>query len=578
MNSEQLGKKLLETEKRLKESENRFGAITALTTDAIIMTDPEQRIRFFNKGAEHTFGYSSEEIIGKPLTILIPERFIERHHLHVKDFQSKPVQSRLMAERKMSIFGRHKNGTEFPAEVSISKWKNNEETIFTAVIRNISDQLRTEEMMHRLAYFDPLSGLPSRFQFIEKLNIQLRESSKKKESFSILLLDLFRFKEINHSLGAVYGDSLIKSAAQRIIETLGPNDFLARLGAGEFGIIMTSHPDQANILATNICEALRKPFLIENFPLAVEASIGIALYPDHGVTTESLMQKAEIAMIESKRIGTDFSFYDSRKDPFISSTRLALLGELFNAIESHQLFLLFQPKIDLQTGNIIGVESLVRWKHPNRGIILPSEFISPAENTDLIKTLTLFVIKESLKQFQTLFNLGKNLTLAVNISNRNLNDPILPGQIVKMLIESKISAESLELEVTENAIMEHSEQALNAIQLIKRTGINLSIDEFGIGYSSLNILKRLPVGSVKIPRPFIKDLARNQEDLKIVQSIINLAHTLGLKACAVGVEDKVTFEKLVALGCDSAQGNFMSVPIPMREVLNLIYNPSKRWL
>jgi diguanylate cyclase (GGDEF)-like protein/PAS domain S-box-containing protein len=577
MNSEQLEKRLRETEKKLKESENRFGAIVTLTTHAIIMADSEQRIRFFNKGAEQTFGYSSQEVIGKPLDLLIPERFLVRHHLHVKEFQSSPVQSRLMGEKKMTISGKHKNGTEFSAEVAISKWNNNGETIFTAVLQNISDRLRAEAVMHRLAYFDSSSGLPSRFQFKEKLNIQLRESSKKKETFSILLLDLLRFNEINHSLGTTYGDSLIKRAAQRIMENLGPNDFLAKLGVEEFGII-TSYPDQAEILAAKFCEALRKPFLIDSFPLAVEASIGIALYPDHGVTTESLMQKAEIAVIESKRIGTDFSFYDSRKDPFISSTRLSLLGELFNAIESHQLFLLFQPKIDLKTGNIIGVESLVRWKHPSRGIIFPSEFISPAENTDLIKTLTLFVIKESLKQFQTLFNLGKKLTLAVNISNRNLSDPILPGQMVKMLIESKISPESLELEVTESAIMEHSEHALNAIQLIKRTGINLAIDEFGVGYSSLNILKRLPVGSVKIPRPFIKDLAKNQEDLKIVESIINLAHTLGLKACAVGVEDKITFEKLVALGCDSAQGNFMSVPIPMKEVLNMIYNPSKKWL
>jgi diguanylate cyclase (GGDEF)-like protein/PAS domain S-box-containing protein len=578
MNPEQLEKKLEETEKKLKESESRFGAISSLTTDAIIMTDTEQRIRFFNKGAELTFGYTAEEVKGKPLSILIPEKYTDRHHLHVKEFQAMAVQSRLMGERKMNIFGRHKNGTEFPAEVSISKWKNDGETIFTAVLQNISDQLQTEEVMNRLAYFDSLSGLPSRFQFAEKLNAQLRISSKKKEIFSVLLLDLIRFKEINHSLGTACGDLLIKSVSQRIMETLGPNDFLARLGPDEFGILMISPPDQGRLLAAKICEALRKPFLIDHFPLAVEASIGISLYPDHGVTTENLMQKAEIALVESKRVGTDISIYDSRKDPFISSTRLALLGELFNAIESRQLFLLYQPKIDLQTGSVIGVESLVRWKHPIRGMILPSEFISPAENTDLIKTLTLFVIRESLKQFQALFNLGKKLTLAVNISNRNLNDPILPGQIVKMLIESRISPESLELEVTENAIMEHSDHALNAIQLIKRTGINLAIDEFGIGYSSLNILKKLPVGSVKIPRPFIKDLARNMEDLKIVESIINLAHTLGLKACAVGVEDKLTFQKLAALGCDSAQGNFMSVPITMKEVLGLIYNPSKKWL
>ncbi|MBI1822997.1 MAG: EAL domain-containing protein [Nitrospirae bacterium] len=568
-----------ELDKKFRESETRFLAITSLIPDAIITINSQHQITFFSPGAEIIFGYKEREAVGQPLDILLPARFIESHANHIQDFENQHHNSLTMDSRKLTLIGRHKNGREFPAEISIVKWKRQGEIFFAALVRNITDRIRNEETIHRLAYYDTLSGLPSRIQFMERLQEIIRNvAGDKQQSLAILLLDLSRFQEINQSLGSGYGDSLIKSVAQRIRENIHENDFPARLGGDEFGIILKSDAEHAFSVATTLCEAMRKPFKIETFPLVAEASIGISLFPEHAMTPEGLIQKGEIALSESRRSGTDFSIYESKKDPFINSNRLGLLGELSHAIDSGQLFLLYQPKIDLRSGKIIGVESLIRWKHPKRGVILPSEFISPAENTDLIKSLTLFVIKEALNQFQTLFNLGKNLNIGVNISTRNLHDPVLPGQIVKMLIANKITPESLELEITENAIMEYSESAQNVVQLLQRAGIHLTIDEFGIGYSSLNILKKLPIRSLKIPRSFIKEISTGKEDLKIVRSIIDLAHSLELKVTAVGVEDKVTLLKLIELGCDSAQGHYMSPPIPIKEVFGMIFKPLEHWI
>jgi diguanylate cyclase (GGDEF)-like protein/PAS domain S-box-containing protein len=568
-----------ELEKELIESENRFLAITSLTPDAIIIVNAQQQIVFFSTGAEQIFGYTRSEAVGQPLNILLPPRYLETHSAHIQNFSKQSETLRPMSSRQTTLYGRNKNGLEFPIEVTISKWKNQGEHVFAALVRNITDRLRNEETIHRLAYYDSLSGLPSRFQFIEKLQKVIKTVSENKRGFlSVLLLDLSRFQEINQSLGSAYGDALIKGVAQRIIENIGEHDFAARMGGDEFGIILESDSNEASSLAEKLCEAMKIPFEIENFPLVAEASIGIALFPEHAITPEGLIQKGEVALFNSKQLGIDYSVYDTKKDPFINSKRLTLLGELAKAIDSNQLFLLYQPKIDLRTGKIIGVESLIRWKHPKRGLIPPSDFISSAENTDLIKSLTLFVIKEALKQFQTLFNLGKNLNIGINISTRNLHDPVLPGQIVKMLIANKITPESLELEITENAIMEYSESAQNVIQLLQRAGINLTIDEFGIGYSSLNILKKLPIRSLKIPRAFIKEISSGKEDLKIVRSIIDLAHTLELKVTAVGVEDKQTLQKLIELGCDSAQGHYMSPPITIKEVFGMMFKPLEHWV
>jgi diguanylate cyclase (GGDEF)-like protein/PAS domain S-box-containing protein len=562
----------------LAPGDSRFSAIATLLPDGLIIIDSKQRIVFFNPGAEQLFGFTRQEAIGQPIDLLIPHRFIDRHAHFVSSFIASAVTTRHLGDGKREFFGRHKSGMEFPVDLSITKWESDRQLFLAALVKNISDRIRSEQMIHRLAYYDSLSGLPSRFQFIEKLDQLIREAGEKSESIDILVVDVLRFKEINQALGSNLGDSLIKGAAQRIIETIGENDIAARIGGDTFGIILSPDSGGAESCAEAICVAMRKPFQIDSFPVVAEVTVGIAKFPEQARTAEGLIQKCEIALLDSKRSGSDYSVYDPKKDPFINSMRLTLLAELAQAIESGQLFLLYQPKIDLQNGKVVGVETLIRWKHPTKGIILPSEFVSPAENTDLIKNLTLFVIRESLKQFKTLFNLGRNLGIGVNISTRNLHDPLLPGKIVQMLTANKITPHSLELEITENAIMAQSEYALNAITLLERAGINLAIDEFGIGYSSLNILKKLPIRSVKIPRIFIKDLATNREDLKIVQSIITLAHTLELKVTAVGVEDKIALKKLIELGCDTAQGNYMSPPVPIKEVFGLLYKPLDNWI
>jgi EAL domain-containing protein (putative c-di-GMP-specific phosphodiesterase class I) len=312
-------------------------------------------------------------------------------------------------------------------------------------------------------------------------------------------------------------------------------------------------------------KALDKPFEIEGLPIAVEISIGIAVYPDHGASADSLIQRADVAMYTSKKKGCGYSLYDPEHDRH-SPRRLALLGELRQALEEGQLFLVYQPKIDLQSSRTIGVEALVRWNHPKLGLVPPDQFIIPAEQTGLIKPLTLNVLKEALSQCLDLNETEQKISMAVNISVRNLQDPDFPGQIIEVLRTYGVAPSLLELEITESTIMADTEIALKTIKLLGEKGVRFSIDDFGIGYSSLRYLKRLPVKSIKIDKSFVKDMLLNEGDLSIVRSTIGLAHNLGLKVIAEGVESKETLEKLAALGCDEAQGYYISYPITASEL------------
>lgn len=562
-----------ELEFSLRHSEIRLSGILTIAADAIVSADQNQQVILFNKGAEQIFGYPAEEVIGRPLDMLMPGHLGALHRGHVQKFGAGPVASRLMGERDCEIIGRRKDGTEFPAVASISKWKRNGETIYTAIVRDVTENRKTEETIRRLAYYDVLTGLPNRTAFSDRVREALLRHSADQATLAILLLDLDRFKEINDTLGHHRGDLLLQQVARRLQEVLRPTDTVARLGGDEFGMILPlSTAGDAAVVVNKIQKMLEEPFEIEALPVAVEISIGIALAPDHGENPESLIQRADVAMYAAKKKGIGYAVYALELDSH-SPRRLALMGELRRAIERGQLFLVYQPKIDLRTGHVIDVEALVRWNHPTVGMISPDQFIAPAEQTGLIHPLTEFVIHEALRQCKEWHQAGRMVCVAVNLSVRNLQDPNLEGRIRSAIETSGLEPKCLELEITESAIMADAEKAMNVIEALSRMGIRFAIDDFGVGFSSLGYLQKLPVGSIKIDRSFVKNMATHEGDAAIVRSAIELGHNMGKKVVAEGVEDAATLEKLIALGCDSAQGYHISRPIPMEELCRWLARP-----
>jgi diguanylate cyclase (GGDEF)-like protein len=380
-------------------------------------------------------------------------------------------------------------------------------------------------------------------------------------------MDLDRFKEINDTLGHERGDEILKQVSRRLREAMFEHDIVARPGGDEFSVLLLkmANATDIDVVIQKILKALDLPFLIEGLPIRIEASIGIALYPAHAQTAEVLFRRADIAMHSSKRAGIPSTVYDPVQDKH-SPQRLALMGELHHAIEHDELILFYQPKISLKTRRIIGVEALVRWKHPSRGMIPPDQFILPAEQTGLIHPLTQWVMAEGMRQCKAWREAGIDLAVSINLSARNLLDPKLPGQVAEQLKSAGVAPDWMTFEITESAIMADPAHALDILMRLHEMGIRFSIDDFGTGYSSLTYLKKLPVETIKIDKSFVINMIKNKDDAVIVRLTIDLAHNLGLKVIAEGVENKDLWDQLAVMGCDEAQGYYMCRPAPSSEL------------
>lgn len=451
--------------------------------------------------------------------------------------------------------------------------KGNMKRLVPAVERELreakmrQEHKQAEEMVQHMAYYDTLTGLPNRNMLYDRLLNAIRTDAAEGKPMALLLMDLDRFKEINNTLGHHRGDLVLQQVGLRLKRVLFEPDVVARLGGDEFAVLLPrlAVVEHINIVVQKILKALEAPFTIENIPIAVEASIGIALYPDHGGNPDSLLQRADVAMYAAKQTGSGYVIYDAKVDQH-SPRRLALMGELRHAIDGNQLILHYQPKIDLRTNHVSGVEALIRWQHPQYGFIPPDQFIVPAEQTGLIEPLTQWVLNTALRQCKAWHQAGLSITVSVNLSARNLHHPQLPDQVTDLLQNYGIAASQLVVEITESAIMVDPVHAMETLKRLNKIGVRISIDDFGTGYSSLGYLKRLPVQEIKIDKSFVMDMGTDEDDTVLVISIINLAHNLGLKVVAEGVEKQEIWEQLAAFGCDAAQGYFWSRPLPPAEL------------
>jgi len=417
------------------------------------------------------------------------------------------------------------------------------------------------ELEHQ-ALHDALTNLPNRTLFNDRLQQAIRISARERKSFALVAVDLDLFKEINDTLGHHAGDLVLQEVASRTRRTLRDSDSVARMGGDEFAILLLNvvDPATAQNLTRRIHQALREPLTLEGQVLEIGASMGIAMYSDHGTTADDLTRRADAAMYAAKRHKSGIVLYSAELERS-SSDHVARKGELRRALSDGELLLHYQPKFDMTSGAVSGVEALVRWQHPQHGLMFPDNFIPLAEKSGLIKLLTQEVQRLALRQCKQWLDAGMPLAVAVNISAIDLQDPDFPAQVDGLLRESQVSPGMLELEVTETAIMTDPLHAMENIARLSEMGVQVSIDDFGTGYSSMAYLKKLRVAKIKIDKSFVMDMHRDSNDAVIVRSTIDLGHNLGLKVVAEGVEDQQSWDRLKALGCDTAQGYHMSKPL-----------------
>jgi diguanylate cyclase (GGDEF)-like protein len=417
-----------------------------------------------------------------------------------------------------------------------------------------------EKRILKLAYEDPLTDLANRSRFSNELELAIAQAALGDLKLTILMMDLDRFKYVNDTLGHGVGDHVLREVSARLQRTVTGAKCIARLGGDEFAILVQHADDDFAETARQIIAALEAPILYEGQPLDVGTSIGIAHYPEHGRDAQTLVRNADIAMYAAKRDKTGFATYEQHYDTS-QQEHLSLLSELRRAVERNELRLYYQPKVSLHSSHVSAVEALIRWEHPTRGLVPPVQFIPFAEHTGYIKLLTRWVIREAVRQCGEWLRSGLALQVSVNISARDLMNRELPELVAELLAEHDVTPGLLCLEITESGFMEDPAHAQKVLDRLAELGVKLSIDDYGTGYSSLSYIMKLPVQELKIDQSFISRMATDEEISTIVRSTIDLGHNLGLQVVAEGVEDAAVWEMLRALGCDDAQGYFMSKPL-----------------
>lgn len=551
--------------KQSNESEQKFQSVIESANDAIIVADHLGNIIQWNHGAKTIFGFSNEEVLGKNLDLIIPERFKEAHRKGMERYYATRVPH--VIGKTLELTGVKKDGTEFPIEMSLGSWETENGIFFSSIIRDISERKQNEEKINDLVFLDPLTELPNRRLFYDRLNSALNQAKEDDQVFSLLFLDLDRFKLINDTFGHNIGDRLLVQATERLKSVLRERDTVARLGGDEFVLILP-HTDQnqAAAFARNLQKAFDRPFLFDGEEIFVSLSIGIGMYPNDGETQEALIKSADLALYRVKEEGRNgFQFHTSdMNDDVARKSKLAM--SLRKGLEYGEFGIHYQPQIDLKTGTIIGVEALARWNHSKMGNISPAEFIPLAEETGAIIQIGEYVLREACKQNKAWQNAGlPPFRVAINISARQFAQTNLAQIVKEALEESGLEPQYLELELTES-IIQGSKVAISMMQELKTMGIHLSIDDFGTGYSSLSYLKLFPIDTLKIDQYFTRNIQVDSKDAALVDTIIRMAHNLELNVIAEGVETSEQLEFLKVRHCDQAQGYYFNRPLPAEDI------------
>ncbi len=430
-------------------------------------------------------------------------------------------------------------------------------------IRNIQ---RIAALERHNATHDVLTDLPNRVMLYERINQVVRDAKRNKTTLAVLLMDLNQFKEVNDTLGHHCGDGLLQQVAPRIKAVLRESDTLARLGGDEFSVILPATDlDGAIVLSQKIIATMEQHFIVEGHSLQIGISIGIAMYPEDAYNSDSLLRKADVAMYVAKRYSLGYSVYDEEQDQH-TINRLMIIGKLHDAIGNNELLLHYQPIVDTRTFKLWGFEALVRWNQPVLGLLRPSEFVPMAEQSEIIKEMSCWVVSNALRKFRHWHAKDRSLRLSVNLSMKDIQDSTFVAWLKGQFEVLKVDPRCMNIEITESSMMTDSKRALAVIKQLHEMGVTFSIDDFGTGFSSLSYLKQLPSNSIKIDRSFVHDMLTDDNDAVIVRSTIDLAHNMGKTVIAEGVESQEVLDILEILGCDYIQGYYLCAPLPENQV------------
>lgn len=555
------------TDRKDAEDQIAFQArLLEVIDQAVIVTDTAGIVTYWNRFAEELYGWQRDEAMGREITdLLVQNTTAQGTHQIVELLQAeKNWQGEFEVQRR--------DGTLFPVQAMITPIVDSAGGIggVICVSVDISDRRTSEAQLRRMALHDTLTGLANRSLFYDRLTQGLRAAHRGHDDMAVLLLDLDRFKDVNDGLGHGFGDQLLQEIARRFLTALRDSDTVARIGGDEFAVLATNTTRAgAEEIARKIRKTLVEPCILSGNVFYVGCSIGIALFPEHGNGADELIRQADVAMYAAKRQGIGHAFYRSEEDTR-SSERLDLIAGLGRAMEENELILHYQPYVDLRSGKSAHVEALVRWEHPHHGLVMPDGFIGIAEQNGLINPLTTWIIRSAFRQARVWRDEGVGARIAVNLSTWNLQDPRLL-EIVDEMLKQCGGVSPLSFEITETALAADPERALDTLASLHDRGVSVSIDDFGTGYSSLAYLHRLPLDEVKIDRSFVASMHRGyDESTFIVRSVVDLGHNLGLKVVAEGVETQEQLDTLTAMGCDYAQGYYITPPQTPEECL--------RWL
>ncbi|MDE3076575.1 MAG: EAL domain-containing protein, partial [Chloroflexota bacterium] len=540
----------------LAESEQRYRQIVETAQEAIWTVDAEGRFTLANQNAAEMFGRSLEELLASSIFDVVPPA----HHEEVR----VSLERRREGLAETFDWSVVREDGERWVSLSLSPLLREDGTFdgALAMSTDITDRKQAEGVLVHRTLHDGLTGLPNRMLLHDRVAQAIAAAKRENMLAAVIFIDLDGFKEINDTFGHHQGDALLCQVGPRLRGVMRESDTIARLGGDEFAVVLAgiNDVDEATTIAGRMLKGMEAPFSVGDAQVEVTGSIGIAVCPQHGEDVTALLQHADAAMYVAKRQKNSYAVFAGQKDN-TSTNRLVLAAELRRAIELDGLRLLFQPKVSLATGNLIGVEALARWPHPTRGMVLPDEFIPAAETTGLIRALSQWVIRAALCQLRGWRDKGIDLTAAVNLSMRDLRDPHLSDHIMSLLDTFRVDPTWLSIEITETMIMADPKQTLEVVRRLHDMGLAFCIDDFGTGYSSLSYLRDLPADEIKIDKSFVLGMLTDESDAAIVRSVIDLAHNLGRVTVAEGVESREVWETLSRLGCDVAQGYYVGRPM-----------------
>jgi diguanylate cyclase (GGDEF)-like protein/PAS domain S-box-containing protein len=556
---------------RSEQSERRLSSLVQNSTDVVTVVGADLRIRWQADSIRAVLGHDPGALVDTPLLDLLHPDDRATMDAHFAEAGGEPGMT-----RRTSVRMRHSDGSWHHVEAVLANRLHDPSVLgFVLNLRDATERHSLEAQLRSLAaqsehdaMHDPLTGLANRRKLFARLDVAIERAKRDGQGFSLLLIDLDHFKELNDTLGHQAGDQLLRELPPRLLADVPEADLIARLGGDEFAVLLAADGTTAHAeaVADRLKTAIEQPFRYRGLTLLVRASVGIAAFPAHAVDAESLLRSADVAMYSAKRRRAGWEVYNASRDEH-SKERLGLIGELPGAIAGGQLVVHYQPKVDLRSGAVSSVEALVRWQHPERGLLGPAAFIPLAEQAGQMRALTQHVLERALEQHALWRAAGHTMAVAVNLSAQNLLDAVLPADVEAALARWDIEPAQLKLEITETIIGADPVRVGEILAELHALGVLLSLDDFGNGSSSLGYLARLPVQELKIDKSFVLAMADDPQAAAIVRTIVQLAHDLGMRAVAEGIETPETCRRLVGFGCDEGQGFLLGRPVPADQIL-----------